>query len=579
MGWGILLMAIVSLSELAGPYLTKQAIDEGIIKGNFPYLARTVLLYLGAGLVAWAARYAQITIMTWVGQQTIYSIRQQMFDHVHSLSLRFFSQFEVGRLMSRFLSDVGVLQEMVTWTVVATLSDVLTLGGIIFVMLSMNVKLSLLTFVVLPLMVVATSIWRVRVRDAYRRTRTTIGKVNAKLQENISGVRVVQSFAREDYNREMFKEVNQDNLNANLDAARLAAIFFPSVDVLDALSTALVVWYGGSLALGRQLTAGALVAFVFYVRRFFNPIRDLAMRYNTLQAAMAGGERIFTLLDTKQEVTEAESARELPVIEGHVRFEDVTFGYEEGLPVLQEINLDVLPGETIAFVGPTGAGKTSIINLLGRFYDVWQGRITVDGFDIRDVTLASLRRQMGVVLQDTFLFSGSVADNIRYGRLDATDEEVEAAARAVGAHDFITQLVHGYKTDVGERGVILSVGQRQLIAFARALLADPRLLIMDEATASVDTQTEVLIQKALGRLLEGRTSFIIAHRLSTVAHADRIVVINQGRIVELGTHEELMNLRGFYYNLYTLSFLEGKGDAAFVQDIPTPVASEVARIG
>jgi len=292
------------------------------------------------------------------------------------------------------------------------------------------------------------------------------------------------------------------------------------------------------------------------------------MRYNTLQAAMAGGERIFTLLDTKQEVKEVENARELPVIQGQVHFENVTFGYEEGPPVLQDINLDVQPGETIAFVGPTGAGKSSLINLLGRFYDVWQGRITVDGFDIREVALASLRRQMGVVLQDTFLFSGSVADNIRYGRLDASDEEVEAAARAVGAHEFITGLVHGYKTDVGERGVILSVGQRQLIAFARALLSDPRILIMDEATASVDTQTEVLIQKALGRLLEGRTSIIIAHRLSTVAHADRIAVMNLGRVVELGTHEELMNLRGFYYNLYTLSFLQGQEEGAFVQEVP-----------
>ncbi len=557
------LMSLTALANLAGPYLIKIAIDEGMVGRNLPLLGWVVVLFIIANLVGWRARYSQISVMAWVGQNVVYTIRTRLFDHLQRLSLSFYDEQEVGRLMSRLMSDTDVLQELVSWAIVAVVSDLLTLGGIMVVMVSMNPLLSLLTFLVLPVMGLVTAFWRVRARQNYRRVRETIAQVNTGLQENIVGVRVVQSFAREELNIAHFEQINRTHLEANVHAARLMALFFPTVDFVSALAISLVIWYGGSRVLSRHLTAGMLVAFVLYIDRFFYPIRDMAQRYNTLQATMAAGERIFELLDTPPDIVEPPDAVQLPPLRGEVRFDHVSFSYDGAAKtsltakaVLDDVNLSVEAGQTVAFVGATGAGKSSLIKLLGRFYDVDRGSITVDGYDVRAISLPSLRRQMGVVLQETFLFSGTVMDNVRYGRLNATDEEVIEAAKTVGAHQFIEQMPQGYQTEVEEGGAVLSVGQRQLIAFARALLADPRILILDEATSSVDTQTERLIQRALERLLENRTAFIIAHRLSTIVRADKIVVIDEGRIVEMGTHEELLAQRGHYYNLYTMSFRE-----------------------
>jgi len=434
-------------------------------------------------------------------------------------------------------------------------------------MLAMDARLSLLTFSVLPVMIAVTLVFRKRARENYRLVRAAISWVNSVLAENINGVRVVQAFSRQQTNFAFYRDdVNKNNLNANLRAARIAAAFPAAIDFLGALATALVVWIGGSAVLGKggplsflglsnPITPGVLVAFVLYIGRFFDPIRDLSRRYDSFQSTMAGGERIFALLDTPAEVTDAPDAVQMPLIQGEVLFENVSFHYaDDPNPVLRDVNLHVKPGETIALVGRTGAGKTTLVKLLSRFHDPTQGRLLVDGQDLFRVAQQSLRSQMGIVLQDPFLFGGTVGENIRFGRLDATQEDLETAAKAVGAHDFIRQMRLGYETPVEEGGVVLSVGQRQLISFARALLANPRILILDEATSSVDTQAEILIQKALAHLLQGRTAFVIAHRLSTVVSADRIVVIQQGRIVEQGTHAELLAGGGYYYQLYRLGF-------------------------
>ncbi|MDQ4076378.1 MAG: ABC transporter ATP-binding protein/permease [Chloroflexota bacterium] len=547
----VILMAVTSLLSVAGPWIVGQAIDEGIRAGSLETLRFWTYVFLIAAVAEWLTNRTRIAIMAFVGTRIVADIRSELFRHLHTLTLNFYNQYSIGRLMSRLISDVGVLQDFVTWSITGLARAGFILVGIVLAMLTMNWRLALVTFAVLPLMVILTNYWRVRVRAAYRATRERLALINGYLNESISGIRVTKSFNREAENFRHFDDLNCAYYLANLDATRLAALFFPGVEFIGALATALVVAVGGYLVIGETLTAGTLVAFVLYIDRFFEPIQELARRYNTFQAAMAASERIFQLLDTKPDILDAPRAVTLPPIRGHVEYDDVTFAYKPEEPILKGINLRAEPGEMIALVGETGAGKSTIIRLLARFFDIKKGAIRVDGHDIRDVTRASLREQLGIVLQDTFLFSGTIADNIHYGRLDATQAEIEEAAKAVGAHEFIARLPEGYETEVGENGVNLSVGQRQLVSFARALLANPRLLILDEATSSVDTTTEKQIQQALDTLLEGRTSFVIAHRLSTVTSADKIVVLDQGEIVEVGTHEELLQRRGRYYSLYT----------------------------
>jgi ATP-binding cassette subfamily B protein/subfamily B ATP-binding cassette protein MsbA len=552
----ILLMIISSLLGVAGPYLVGLAIDGGIRAGDFGSLRLWTVLLIVAAVGEWMTNRQRIALMAFIGTKVVADFRSQLFRYLHTLSLNFHNNYSVGRLMSRLISDVGVLQDFITWSITGLFRSFFSLTGIIIAMLILNWRLALVTFAVLPLMVMLANYWRHRVRDAYRASRQRLSLINGYLNESISGIRVTKSFTREDRNAQFFNDLNLSFFDANADAARLSAIFFPGVDFMGALATALVVGFGGWLVLGDALTTGTLIAFVLYVNRFFEPIRELAQRYNVFQATMAASERLFRLLDTTPDLVDAPNAVKLPPIQGHVAFDDVYFSYKDDEPVLRGISLQAKPGQRIALVGETGAGKSTIIRLIARFFDINQGTLTIDGHDIRDVTRASLRSQLGIVLQDTFLFTGTVADNIRYGKLEATEAEIIAAAKAVGGHDFISKLPGGYQMDVGESGVNLSVGQRQIVSFARALLADPRILILDEATSSVDTTTEKIIQQALDTLMEGRTSFVIAHRLSTIVNADQIVVLDNGRIVEQGTHTELLAKKGRYYNLYTMQWAQ-----------------------
>ena len=553
-----ILMLIASAGSVAGPYFVKVAIDSGLNAGNAILLRYTILGYLVVSVIQWIGTYYRVKIMAWVGQSVIYDLRKKLFAHLQELSLGFYSRYSVGRVITRAINDVETLRDFMTWALLAIARDIFTLALIIFVMLDMDVRLALLTFSVLPIMILITILFRRASRSAYRKVRAAISWVNSVLAENVNGVRVVQAFSRQKQNYEHFRDfVNRYHLERAIATARISSVFSPSVDILGAIATGLVVWLGGTAVLGQTISAGVLVAFILYIDRFFDPIRDLSRRYDALQSTMIGWERIMGLLDTPVEVRDAPGAEELPVLQGEVSFEHVSFHYsDDPAPILTDIDLHICPGETVALVGETGAGKTTLVKLLSRFHDPTGGCIQVDGHDLRSVTQASLRQQMGVVLQDPFLFNGSVEENIRFGRLNATLAEVQAAADAVGAHEFIDHLRKGYSTSVEEGGVMLSVGQRQLLSFARALLADPRILILDEATSSVDTQTEQIIQKALGRLLKGRTSFVIAHRLSTITNADRIVVIHDGRIIEQGSHAELLAKQGMYYELYRTGFQE-----------------------
>ncbi|MBV6400589.1 MAG: putative multidrug export ATP-binding/permease protein [Anaerolineales bacterium] len=558
MFFALILMIIVTAAAVSGPYFVKLAIDEGIGAKDVNALRNIVLAYLIVSVVQLVTNFYRVRIMSRVGQHVLYDVRTAMFEHLQNLSLSFYNRYSVGRVITRVINDVGTLREFITWAVLAIVRNLLGIIGTLVAMLALDVKLSLLTFTVLPFMVLATIIFRKAARQSYRKVRAAVSWTNSVLAENVNGVRVVQAFSRREKNYSNFSGyVNRYYLETSLDAAKVASLFTPVVDVLGAIATAIVVYVGGKYVLNTEITAGVLIAFILYIDRFFEPIRDMSRRFDTLQSTMAGGERILELLSQPVEVRDAENAKGLEAIVGGVRFEDVQFHYsDDPTLVLNQINLNVDAGQTVALVGETGAGKTTIVKLLARFHDPTSGCVRVDGVDLRTVTQASLRRQMGMVLQDPFLFTGTVKENILFGRLDARDDEVIRAAQAVGAHEFIMGLKNGYETSVEEGGATLSVGQRQLISFARALLADPRILILDEATSSVDTQTEQIIQHALATLLKGRTSFVIAHRLSTITNADKIVVIHDGKIVEQGSHAELLANQGMYYELYRTGFQE-----------------------
>ena len=556
-GWtlaSVILMLLYTAFSLANPYLIGLAIDQFISHNDVRGLAMIGVVLIVVNILMWQAQYWQVWTMSWAGQQILYHLSSDMYTHLQRLSLSFYDRTQIGRVMSRLQSDIDVLESMLSSGLLSMLGSLVSLVGIVAAMLAMNVALALLSFTVLPIMIGIAAFWQRFAQRSFRRTRAAISMVNATLQENISGMRVIQSLVRETRNRAEFDELNAYNLDTNQEASRIAALILPLVEVVAAMAIAITVLYGGVLVARGALQVGVLVAFTLYINRFFDPIRDISQQYSQLQRAGVAAERIFEILEMPVDIVDKPGAQELEQIRGEVEFRNVTFGYSRDLPVLHDLNLHIQAGQTVAIVGPTGAGKSTIAGLLARFYDVQEGAVLIDGHDVRDVTQRSLRSQIGVVLQEPFLFTGTIGDNIRYGRLAATDEEVEEAARAVGAHDLIVRLPDGYQTPIRERGRNLSVGQRQLISFARALLADPRILILDEATANIDTFTELLVQRGLRRLLLGRTALVIAHRLSTIKGADSIVVLQAGRIVEQGTHVELLQRNGEYASLYAMGF-------------------------
>ena len=594
------LLAIIlkSVADVLGPFLTKIAIDKYLAKSPNSHswigdrlsstpltgIAQIGLLYVGLLLLTFALEFIQTYLMQWTGQKVMFDLRRQIFRHLQHMHVAFFDKNPVGRLVTRVTTDVDALNEMFTAGVVSIFEDVFVLAGIIAIMMKMNWKLALITFAVLPLIVYATKVFRDKVRDSYRRIRTAIARINAYLQEAVSGMLVLQLFNREKRAFNKFSDINASHMEAYKDAILAYALYYPVVEILSALAIASIIWFGGGEVIRGMATIGVLVAFMQYAQRFFRPIQDLSEKYNILQSAMAAGERVFKLLDTKIEVTSPVVTKR-PQGPGRIEFDHVWFAYnpasqargEPGVParpdgiavraatpvspqsdepdwVLRDVNFAIEPGETIAVVGHTGAGKTTLISLLMRFYDVQQGAVRVDGVDIREMNLDDLRGRFGVVLQDPFLFSGTVGGNIRLGTTRIQDADVEQAAEDVNLAEFIRTLPGGFKEEVRERGSTLSTGQKQLISFARALAHNPKILILDEATSSVDTETEFRVRDALNRMVEGRTALIIAHRLSTIQRADKIIVMHKGQVREMGSHQQLLAQRGIYYKLYQLQY-------------------------
>ncbi|WP_135556963.1 ABC transporter ATP-binding protein [Paenibacillus cymbidii] len=542
-------MLLVTLTKLAIPYLITMSIDQAILKGDTGKLFTIVGIMIAVYCIQWLANNYRIRYTNTIGQKVIYDLRKHLFSHIQSLSFRFFDKRPAGSVLVRITNDVNSLQDLFTNGVVNVLIDCVQLLGIIVILLMFNVKLGLAIIITVPLMFLVSTSLRKRIRLAWQGVRMKQSRLNAHLNESIQGMKVTQSFTQEKENLRFFDQMNMDNRKSWDKASRLNQSFGPLIEVTGAIGYCVLFWYGAHLVQTGEISIGVLVGFATYIGHFWDPINRLGQMYSQLLVAMASSERIFEFIDEQPTVAEKKTAIEMPPIEGNIQFDHIVFEYEKGRPALKGISLDVRAGQSIALVGHTGSGKSTIINLLSRFYDPVQGKVVIDGHDIRDVTIQSLRSQVGIVMQDTFIFSGTIRDNIRFGRLDATNEEVEQAARAVHAHDFIAALPHGYDTEVQERGNVLSMGQRQLLSFARALLANPRILILDEATASIDTETELKIQEALKTLLVGRTSFIVAHRLSTIRSADAIVVLDHGKIMEVGDHEQLMHKQGIYYGL------------------------------
>jgi ATP-binding cassette, subfamily B, multidrug efflux pump len=558
----LLCIVVFAVLQAVQPYLTKVAIDRYILKHDYAGLGKIGLLFIAVLVVSFALEFSQTFLTQWMGQRIMYDMRVEIFTHLQKLQLKFFDKNPVGRLMTRVTSDVDALNELFAAGLVTVFGDLLTLLAILVVILRLNWRLALVSFAVIPLIIVTTAVFRRKARDSYRDVRAAVARISAFLQEHLSGMSVIQLFNREGKSFQQFEAINERHRKANYDSIMAYAVFFPMVEILSATAVALIIWYGGHEVLKSLMTMGTLVAFIQYSQRFFRPIQDLSEKYNILQSAMASSERIFKLLDTPVTITSPKTPRPLQNVQGSIEFRNVWFSYSDAADpapeeyVLKDVSFQVDPGKSVAIVGHTGAGKTTLISLLQRFYDVNRGSILLDGMDLRELDLKELRRHYGVVLQDVFIFSGTFESNIRLGTSWIDEQQVQNAAVDVNLYDFIRELPNGLKEEVRERGSTLSVGQKQLMAFARALAHDPRILILDEATSSVDTETELKIREALARLMKGRTSIVIAHRLSTIQNADQIIVMHKGRIREMGNHQELLAKRGIYYRLYQLQYKE-----------------------